>query len=56
MVKKNGKKILYKSIKIREEHYNLVKGNKEKTGINIDFFVGQAIIEKLKKEKQSTNG
>jgi len=44
-------KIYYKSIKIREEHYNLVKENKDKTGVNIDFFIGQAIVEKLKKQK-----
>lgn len=42
----------YRSIKIKEEHYDLVKGNKEKTGVNIDFFVGEAIKEKLEKEKK----
>lgn len=42
----------YRSIKIKEEHYDLVKDNKEKTGVNIDFFVGQAIVEKLEKEKK----
>lgn len=47
--KKEAAKVEYKSIKIRKEHYNLVKGNKDKTGINIDFFIGQAIIEKLAK-------
>lgn len=43
---------LYTSIKIRTKDYELVKRNKEKTGVNIDFFIGQAIAEKLKKQKR----
>ena len=50
--KPEDKKVEYKSIKIREDHYVLVKKHKEDTGVNIDFFVGQAIIEKLQKEKK----
>lgn len=50
--KNSQKKGGYKSVKIREEYYSLVKENKEKTGVNIDFFVGQAIVEKLEKEKK----
>lgn len=47
---KKSKRAEYTSIKIRTEHYNMVKENKAKTGINIDFFVGQAIVEKLQKK------
>lgn len=49
---KQAKRVEYTSIKIRTEDYQLVKGNKDKTGINIDFFVGQAIREKLSKSKK----
>lgn len=52
MADKHIKKVEYTSIKIRTEHYQLVKDNKEKTGINIDFFIGQAIVEKLSKSKK----
>ncbi len=50
--KQEEKKVEYKSIKIREDHYVLVKNHKKDTGVNIDFFVGQAIVEKLQKEKK----
>jgi hypothetical protein len=50
--KKKPKDGIYTSIKIRTEHYLLAKKNKDNTGINIDFFVGQAIVEKLQKEKK----
>lgn len=49
---KQKKKIEYKSIKIREEHYVLVKTNKENTGTPMDYFIGQAIVEKLGKQKK----
>lgn len=49
---KKEKKVNYISIKIREEHYNLVKENKSKSGVNIDFFVGKAIEEKIEREKK----
>lgn len=42
----------YKTIKIKTEHYLMVKNNKKSTGVPIEFFVGQAIIEKLQKEKK----
>lgn len=48
--KEKGKRVVYKSIKIREEHYNLVKENKDKTGVNIDFFLGRLITAKLQKK------
>lgn len=41
----------YKSIKIKWVVYEDVKHNKEKTGVNIGFFIEQAIEEKLCKEK-----
>lgn len=50
--KQEDKKVEYKSIKIREEHYALVKAHKVSTGVNIDFFIGQAILEKLQKSKK----
>lgn len=49
--KKSVKPVKYVSIKIREEHYNIAKKNKDENGVNIDFFVGQAIEEKSKKKK-----
>ena len=48
--KQELKQIEYRSIKIKEEHYLLVKAHKQSTGVNIEFFIGQAIIEKLQKE------
>lgn len=50
--KQSAKEESHKSIKIRREHYIMVLDNKERTGRNIDFFVGQAIVEKLQKEKK----
>lgn len=47
-----GTRVKYKSIKIREEHYSMAKSHKDKTGVNIDFFIGQAIVEKLAKFKK----
>jgi hypothetical protein len=41
----------YITIKILKEHYKLVKNNKKNTGVNIDFFIGQAITEKLSTQK-----
>lgn len=37
----------YTSIKIKKEHYELLRHNKKTTGINIDRFVGDLIVEKL---------
>ncbi len=39
-------KLPYTSIKIKTEHYLIAKEIKDNHGINIDFFVGQAIVEK----------
>lgn len=50
--KKEIKEEKYTSIKILTEHYQLVKNYKANTGVNMDFFIGQAILEKLQKEKK----
>ena len=50
--KKEEKNGIYTSVKIRTEHYLLVKNHKANTGINMDFFIGEAIVEKLQKEKK----
>ena len=46
-----GKKVTeFKSVKIKVEYYNLVKAHKEAKGVSIDFFIGQAILEKFERE------
>ncbi len=48
----SGKKVKFKTVKIKEEHYLLAKKQKQEEGINIEFFIGKAIEEYLKKHKK----